>query len=45
MLLSKLRGALKTPPPTGREERGISRRELEEMEGRLRSELGKKEES
>jgi predicted nucleic acid-binding Zn-ribbon protein len=44
-LFVKLRGALKTPPPTGREERGISRRELEEMEGRLRSELGKKEES
>jgi predicted transcriptional regulator len=45
MILSKLRGALKTPPPTVRKERGISRRELEEMEGRLRSELGKKEES
>jgi hypothetical protein len=45
MLLSKLLGALKTPPPTGREERGISRRELEEMGERLRSELGKKEET
>ncbi|MFZ8847926.1 MAG: hypothetical protein ACO2O4_01645 [Minisyncoccia bacterium] len=45
MLLSKLLGALKTPPPTGREERGVTRRELEEIEGRLISELGKKEES
>jgi hypothetical protein len=44
-LFVKLRGALKTPPPTGREERGISRRELEEMGERLRSELGKKEET
>ena len=43
IILSKLRGALKTPPPTVREERGVTRRELEDLEERLRRGLSREE--